>query len=82
MWRWDERPKGWTGTDGNWRLRSRRDGAVWTAIASVAAVAVYGIVFGLFSDSGSIYGAVGIGLGTLLGGLLGTLYWLPKENGS
>ena len=82
MGRRDVWRKGSVGTDGNWRLRSRKDGAVWTAIASVAAVAVYGIVFGLFSGSASVYGAIGLGLGTLLGGLLGTLCWLPKENGS
>jgi hypothetical protein len=51
-------------------------------IASVVAVIVYWIVFGLISDGASMYGAIGLGVGTMLGGLLGTLYWLPRENGS
>lgn len=68
-------------TEGYWRLRSRKDGVVWTVIASVVAVIVYWTVFGLIAGAASMYGAIGLGVGTTLGGLLGTLYWLPREDG-
>jgi hypothetical protein len=54
----------------------------WTLVASVIASGTYWLVFDYFSAGPSIVTAIGLGIGTLAGGLLGTLYWLPKENGS
>jgi hypothetical protein len=67
---------------GYWRLRSRKDGIVWSVIASAIAVAVYWLVLSFLAGGPSVFGAVGLGIGTMAGGLLGTLYWLPRENGS
>jgi hypothetical protein len=65
-----------------WRLQSRQDGVVWSVVASAATVISYYIVSGLFGIGTSVLVAIGFGLGTMIGGLLGTLYWLPRENGS
>jgi hypothetical protein len=48
----------------------------------VGGVVSYGALFSFLGEDVPVFGAVGLGVGTMIGGLLATLYWLPRENGS
>jgi len=74
--------KGWLSKAWRWRLRSRADGVWWSVVFSLVSVPTYYLGSGFLGVDAPVAGAVGIGLGALIGGLLATLYWLPKENGS